>query len=638
MPAIPMPAVSKPAPSQHTPRAFMPPATKNPSVSTPAETSSVASRPIPYMSALGPADKENMVPKTTGIPMPAIPMPAVSRPLASQHTPRAFMPPATKNPSVTTPADTNSVASRPIPHKSALGPADKENMVPKTTGIPMPAIPMPAVSRPLASQHTPRAFMPPAKKNPSVTTPADTNSVASRPISHMSALGPADKENLMPKTSIQDPDFAQIPPPSSHQTTLKKRPLSDLVNPEERPAKHQKHAATSATSAVDLPPPQEMPVFVDDGTKPQFSYATLIGMAILRAPNRRLTLAQIYKWISDSFAYYQIAETGWQNSIRHNLSLNKAFIKQERPKNDPGKGNYWAIEPGMEGQFLKDKQSRRTNATSVLPAKRNVGKPVALAMAPQNESVPELSPNATIGTSAADHSTPKAMHSSPPVGLQEALAEITPLIGDYIAYPNYEDGAEQLATLHDSGYWSSAINASAMAVSPGHGATLNPVVLTDPLDMDSGRAEGAIARNRVRTQECLSGAPRALSPEPPRTPVNQIADDGWHDRWNRGWNRPDHFSSPASHISISSTETPVKQAADAETGPNPPEAGCRSPRWEDYLDLPEEEAYAMHRESIRELVPSPAPLFARLPEDPLSEFIIWDDGATNEYDVRMALF
>jgi hypothetical protein len=99
-----------------------------------------------------------------------------------------------------------------------------------------------------------------------------------------------------------------------------------------------------------------MPSLSDDGTKPPHSYAELIGMAILRAPNRRLTLAQIYKWISDTFAFYKGSEGGWQNSIRHNLSLNKNFIKQERPKDDPGKGNYWAIKPGEERAFLAGKK------------------------------------------------------------------------------------------------------------------------------------------------------------------------------------------------------------------------------------------------------------------------------------------
>ncbi|KAI2642705.1 hypothetical protein GGS21DRAFT_188866 [Xylaria nigripes] len=104
------------------------------------------------------------------------------------------------------------------------------------------------------------------------------------------------------------------------------------------------------------------PAIYDDGTKPGHSYAQLIGMAILRAPQKKLTLSQIYKWISDTYKFYNANDAGWQNSIRHNLSLNKAFIKKERPKDDPGKGNYWAIEPGMEQQFIKEKPSRKAAA------------------------------------------------------------------------------------------------------------------------------------------------------------------------------------------------------------------------------------------------------------------------------------
>lgn len=115
---------------------------------------------------------------------------------------------------------------------------------------------------------------------------------------------------------------------------------------------------------IVIPEPDQMPKIVDDGTKPMYSYAMLIGMAILRAPERKLTLAQIYKWITDTFEYYRETKPAWYNSIRHNLSLNKAFAKQVRPKDNPGKGNYWIVVEGHEYQFVRPRPPKR--ATDIL--------------------------------------------------------------------------------------------------------------------------------------------------------------------------------------------------------------------------------------------------------------------------------
>lgn len=317
-----------------------------------------------------------------------------------------------------------------------------------------------------------------------------------------------------------------------------KRPLMDTAPLRDRTnmniSKKQKFVKDIKIEEVDgpLPNPDQMPTIEDDGNKPSYSYAMLIGMAILRAPSRRLTLAQIYKWISDTFAFYRNSqETGWQNSIRHNLSLSKSFSKQERPKDDPGKGHYWVINAGFEKQYHKVKPVRRpahpeplapayasdlprpsTSMSASFPPMSSTkgfdsSKFPEEAELPSSEAtIPCSDPAAHDGHDPISMPPPRQMPSSPPpadihssppppVSRSRSVREDTPPRAPHFP-PNSRSGGRRrkFNGLGDSGYYSS-IESSAIKGNP-MGPLLTSEADLDRPNLKRGRAEEEIARIR----------------------------------------------------------------------------------------------------------------------------------------------
>jgi hypothetical protein len=125
---------------------------------------------------------------------------------------------------------------------------------------------------------------------------------------------------------------------------------------EEVPAKEKKEKKPPKPERSPSPTFVESELTEQQLAKPQANYVTLIYEALENSKNGQMSLPQIYRAIQRKYPYFvlKVPTTGWQSSVRHNLSQNQAFRKIERD----GKGWMWGIVPGVP--IEKEKKKRIT--------------------------------------------------------------------------------------------------------------------------------------------------------------------------------------------------------------------------------------------------------------------------------------
>ncbi|KAI8634802.1 fork head domain-containing protein [Xylariaceae sp. FL1651] len=177
-------------------------------------------------------------------------------------------------------------------------------------------------------------IIPPSSETRTALPPLPSDQPSSQP-----ARGTASSrgQNLQQAIAPAPPDYKRpgTPPSASSRATASQ-------------AKTPAHTAAKGGDDIDLSKDENKHI------KPHYSYAQMITQAIVNTPGEKLNLAGIYQYIMDNYAYYRHQPIGgWQNSIRHNLSLNKSFTKAPRLTDEPGKGMKWEIIPEARAEMVR---------------------------------------------------------------------------------------------------------------------------------------------------------------------------------------------------------------------------------------------------------------------------------------------
>ncbi|KAM4058670.1 forkhead domain-containing protein [Hirsutella rhossiliensis] len=147
-------------------------------------------------------------------------------------------------------------------------------------------------------------------------TPTSTSSLPVSTYSELSGL-PLSMEPLE-VAALSPEEFLIGTPPS----TVAPKAGSPPINLNDVP---DVHCASARETSVDAS---------TTDAKLDEPYAKLIYRAFMSRPDYAMTLQDIYQWFRDNTTKAVSVKGGWQNSIRHNLSMNAAFTKRHRMEDD----------------------------------------------------------------------------------------------------------------------------------------------------------------------------------------------------------------------------------------------------------------------------------------------------------------
>ncbi|VDN96859.1 unnamed protein product [Rodentolepis nana] len=254
-----------------------------------------------------------------------------------------------------------------------------------------------------------------ASQSPALVAASASNLIIQSEVSQQSQHQQSD---LVPLNWLQGSDIIHIAPLDQEEDTTRAstpgtptyrvRNQSQTV-PQALPVTVNQGYPIIVTTAPNFNTSAVVNTFDDSNVKPGISYTHLICMAIESSANKCMTVQEIYNWCQKHYAYFRNSNSGWKNSLRHNLSINKYFKKLPRDVRGPGRGNFWTIDPSERSNLLES-----IRRAPPLPTVRSIALQPITAISTQLTTLSSLptSTGSLIITSASvpEDRTPPKLH------------------------------------------------------------------------------------------------------------------------------------------------------------------------------------------------------------------------------------
>ncbi|GAA6001417.1 hypothetical protein JCM10207_006656 [Rhodosporidiobolus poonsookiae] len=219
---------------------------------------------------------------------------------------------------------------------------------PPSQATPSPALSASATSLSVPTPLLPASSLPPLPPFVNATSASPALSAASLPAqsSVAAAPPPAKKPKAAKKAAIKAEAGTTAAPPAASTAA----PAGSAAGAAAAPAKPRPSPYTPAALPAGKSLPDGAPAD-NPFAKPPYTYASLIAQAVQSSEAKKLTMHEVQEWIVGRWPYFKDNQNGWQNSIRHNLTPARGFLKVVRRADEPGKGSFWQIDPSQLSNF-----------------------------------------------------------------------------------------------------------------------------------------------------------------------------------------------------------------------------------------------------------------------------------------------